>query len=202
MVNLHQTIFPPGTVITVHAPSAVQADRVSGNQPREAARVAAISAGAAAVAAAVTVNPAGANNAIVYTAKTAGAAGNQITVAYVVGGADQALDVDVDGTAITVTLKTASSVVQSTGDEVKDAIAAHAEANALVAATDAAANDGSGVVTAMAAAPLAGGSDALATTEALIAADATLTVDVPAGHYVAAGAVGGRYRYFEFFVDA
>ena len=76
----------------------------------------------------------------------------------------QSLDVVVVGNAIQVYLATNDQnggEIISTADEIKLAIAAKAEAHALVGTADAALNDGSGVVTAMVAAPLAGGADAV-----------------------------------------
>ncbi len=110
-----------------------------------------------AVAAALTTALTGTNNDIVYTAKTKGDTG--ITVAYVDPGATHTLSVAVVEKAITVTLGYATGAITSTGDDVKAAIAANAAANALVSTADAAANDGSGLVTAMAATPLTGGVD-------------------------------------------
>jgi hypothetical protein len=52
--------------------------------------------------------------------------------------------------AIIVHLATdAAGAISSTGDTIKATLALHAVANAMVSAADAAANDGSGVVTAM-----------------------------------------------------
>lgn len=110
-----------------------------------------------AVAAALSTNLTGDNNDLVFTAKTKGAAGNSLKIVYVDPGAETASEsVHVDGNHIIVTLRSVSSVL-STAAEVVAAIEADAEADALVAVTDKAANDGTGVVTAMAAASLAGG---------------------------------------------
>ena len=66
---------------------------------------------AAAVAASLDVNPAGANDALTYTAVTPGTGGNAITVAYVDPAADgAALGVVVAGNDITVNLATDSDV--------------------------------------------------------------------------------------------
>lgn len=113
------------------------------------------------VAAAATLTTAltGANNDLVFTAVTKGPRGNDITVRYVdPGAASAALSVSVSGSAITVNLATnAGSAITSTAAQVKAAIDAKAEAAALVTVANAAANDGSGVVTALAATNLAGG---------------------------------------------
>lgn len=108
-----------------------------------------------AVADALTTNLTGTNNDIVFTAKTKGDSG--ITIAYVDPGATHTISVAVVGPAITVTLGYATGAITSTGDDVKAAIAAEPAANALVSTADAGGNDGSGLVTAMAAAPLIGG---------------------------------------------
>lgn len=109
----------------------------------------------------LSTNLAGANNDLVYTAVATGAAGNAITIAYVdPAGNDQVLGVVVVGSAITVNLATGvAGAITSTGDDIKAAIALVPAAVALVGVVvDKAANDGSGVVIAMAPTNLAGGS--------------------------------------------
>lgn len=114
-----------------------------------------------AVKSSVSINPAGDDNAIVYTARVAGSAGDAITVQYVDPGADAALSVSVASTAITVNLAYAESAITSTAAEVLAAIQADGEANSLVSValdgTDSNPVDGSGVVTAIAKTALAGG---------------------------------------------
>ncbi len=112
-----------------------------------------------AVAAALTTALTGTNNDIVYTAKTKGANGNAITIAYVNPGADGVIAVAVAGTAITVTLAYATGAITSTAANVAAAIAANTAANALISTANAAANDGTGLVTALTATPLTGGVD-------------------------------------------
>lgn len=114
-----------------------------------------------AVAAALTTALTGTNNDLVFTAKVKGAAGNSITVAYVDPGAnDAALSVQVTGTEIVVSLATdGSGVITSTAAQVEAAIEASTAAAALVTVANAAANDGTGVVTAMAEDALEGGVD-------------------------------------------
>lgn len=91
-----------------------------------------------------------------FTANAAGVAGNSKSVAYVNSGASQALLVTVTGNAISVRLATdAGSVITSTAAQV--AAAVNAAVGAGVTAANAAGNDGTGVVTALAATPLAGG---------------------------------------------
>lgn len=117
-----------------------------------------------AVAASAIVNPTGNDNGLTFTAKTYGAAGNNISIRYVdPGAASQALSVSVVGTAITVSLATnGGSSITSTAAQVKAAVDADARASSLVSvaiytADAGTADDGSGVVTAMAQANLANG---------------------------------------------
>ena len=112
-----------------------------------------------AVAASLTTALTGTNNDLVFTAKTKGANGNAITIAYVNPGADGVIAVAVAGTAITVTLAYATGAITSTAANVAAAIAANTAANALVSTANAAANDGTGLVTALTATPLTGGVD-------------------------------------------
>lgn len=63
--------------------------------------------------AAVTINPAGADNSIVYTAQAAGSAGNAITIAYATPAAQSATTVGVAGNAITVMPGTKARMVIS-----------------------------------------------------------------------------------------
>jgi phage tail sheath protein FI len=109
-----------------------------------------------AVAAALETGTAGTDR-IVWTARQAGAAGNGITVELIASGTDTPLSVDVTGQAITVNLSTDSAGDPSaTADQVVAAIAAKAEADALVQT----ASEDTGVVQPAAAANLAGGQDA------------------------------------------
>lgn len=111
------------------------------------------------VAAALSTNLTGTNNDLVFTAKTAGVVGNAITIAYVDPGVETATEtVTVSGSAITVTLRSVSSVL-STAAQVKAAIEANTTANALVSIANKAGNDGTGNVIAMSAAALTGGVD-------------------------------------------
>lgn len=117
-----------------------------------------------AVQATLSRNPAGDDNALTFTAVAYGTGGNSITIEYVDPSAtDASLSVDVDGNAITVNLATdGGGSITSTAAEVLAAIEAKAEAAALVTvAIDASdtgvADDGSGVVTALASAPMTGG---------------------------------------------
>jgi len=110
----------------------------------------------------LSTNLTGADNDLVWTSKLVGVDGDQITIEYLDPGEnDAALSIDVDGYAITVNLATDSGgSITTTADDIKTELAGTTAADALVSAADKAANDGSGVVTELAATPLAGGQDA------------------------------------------
>ena len=94
---------------------------------------------------------------LVYTAKARGPGGNNITIEYVDPvEANAAVAVEVTGTAIKVLLVPGEAGAITT--TANDIIAAFAD-NTLVSVAKKAGNDGSGVVTAMAATALAGGQD-------------------------------------------
>lgn len=128
----------------------------------------------------------GDNNDLKYTSKLNGALGNAITVEYVdPDGANAELAVSVDGTAITVSLATgATKAITTTASDIATAIAAHAEANALVAVANAGSDTGAGTVTEMAATALTGGKGAnRLTVKAGVYSRATLgdlVVEIPA----------------------
>ena len=106
----------------------------------------------AAVKAAATLNPAGANNSMSFTADVAGAEGNDITIAYTVGAS---LVVSVVGKAISVQLVAGVT----TAAQVKTAIEALPAAAALVDVANAGGDSGAGTLPgAIAATPLTGGS--------------------------------------------
>lgn len=112
-----------------------------------------------AVAAALSTALAGANNDLDFTAKVKGTSGNSITIALVDPGVETATEsVAVVGSAITVTLRSVSSVL-STAAQVKAAIEASAAAAALVTVANKSGNDGTGNVIALAATALSGGVD-------------------------------------------
>lgn len=111
-----------------------------------------------AVRASLATDLAGDDNDLVFTAVNGGVAGNSITITYTDAGADEELAVAVVGTDIDVTLGTAAGgAIESTADDIAAEIAATPAAAALVTAANAPGSDGSGVVTAMAQATLAGG---------------------------------------------
>lgn len=111
----------------------------------------------------LSLNPTGDDNALTATARVYGAEGNEISIAYTdPGGTTAALAVSVYRQAITVSLARAADAISSTAADILAAIEAHPIANQLVTlAVDTGdsgtADDGSGIVTALAAAPLAGG---------------------------------------------
>ncbi len=121
--------------------------------------------------AALTTNLMGDNNDLTFTADAVGTAGNSITIAYVNPMSNNAsLVVSVAGSAITVTLSTdGNGAITATANAILADINAHLAASALVTASLAAGNNGTGVVTAMGATNLAGGLNAAAliTTAAL-----------------------------------
>src|ERR1051326_5241705 len=100
----------------------------------------------------------GSNNDLVFTAGDEGDSGDAITIAFVDPAANSAAEsVSVVGKAITFHLATGSGgAITSTGDTLKATLLASTSASALVTAVDAAGNDGSGAVTALAATNLAG----------------------------------------------
>lgn len=107
----------------------------------------------------LSTNLTGNNNDLVWTAVPTGTEGNDITIEYIDPGDDNVpLSCAVEGNAIAITLETdGDSLIVTTADDIK----ALTEFAALVTVEDKAANDGSGVVTAMAATPLAGGVNGL-----------------------------------------
>jgi hypothetical protein len=114
--------------------------------------------------AALTVNPTGDDNGLIFTAVAYGAGGNDISIEYVDPSANDAeLSVSVVGSAITVSLATGEAgAITSTAADVLAAIEASAAADALVTvaimtADSGSGDDGSGVVTAMALDNLTGG---------------------------------------------
>lgn len=111
------------------------------------------------VTATLTTALTGTDNDIKFTSVLLGPAGNDITITLVDPAAnDEPLAVAVVDTDITVTLATdGSGTITSTAAEVITAVLADVDAAALVAAENAPSNDGTGIVTALAQTPLAGG---------------------------------------------
>jgi hypothetical protein len=109
----------------------------------------------------LSTNLTGAQNDLTFTAVNSGAAGNAVHIVYVdPAGNDAVLGVVVAGSVITVNLATSGiGAITSTAAQVRTAILASAPAALLVGVALKAANDGTGVVTALADTPLAGGTD-------------------------------------------
>ena len=103
----------------------------------------------------------GTNNDLTFRAARGGVAGNSITVEFIdPAGNNVPLSVAVVSNAITVTLETDGvSAIASTAAEVRDAVNQSFASYALVYAVLATGNDGTGLVTVLAATPLTGGSD-------------------------------------------
>jgi len=114
-----------------------------------------------AVAASLTTNLEVVNAELVFTAKTKGKAGNDITITYVAPDeAEAELAVIVSGTDIIVNLATdVDKAVTTTASEVASAVGAHTVAKEMVTVTNKAENTGVGVVKAMAKTNLENGAD-------------------------------------------
>lgn len=112
------------------------------------------------VAATLDTGIVGNNNALTWTSRIPGADGNDITVAIVVAGTGTALTVGVVGDAITVNSATnGGGAATSTAAQVLAAVEASGAADALVTIEHKGASTGAGVVTALGATHLAGGTD-------------------------------------------
>ena len=111
------------------------------------------------VAAAVTINMTNALADLTYTARDPGTAGNAISVVHLdPAGNSQALAVSVVGSVITVSLATdGAGAITSTAAQVKAAVLANRNSRALVYCEDEGA--GTGIVNAVAATALTGGTD-------------------------------------------
>lgn len=115
-------------------------------------------------ASALTTALTGLNNDLVFSAHQISADADGITVAYINPGVLASLSVAVVGRAIAVTLAHDGLAIISTATQVAAAVAAKPAADALVGVANAAGNDGTGLVTAMAATALSGGVSATAPT--------------------------------------
>lgn len=129
------------------------------------------------VKAKLTTDLEGEKNDLVYTSKLHGALGNDITIEYHdPEEAEQELSIDITLYAIKINLATdENGAITTTAEDIKNAIEEHDDAKEIVEVNYAPGNDGSGVVTAMAATPLSGG-----ITSAIVGGDP------PYAHYVAA----------------
>jgi hypothetical protein len=131
----------------------------------------------------------GLNNDLIYTARQIAADADGITVAYVNPGVLASLSVAVSGRAITVTLAHDGVGIISTAALVSAAVAAKPSAAALVTVSNATGNDGTGVVTAMAATNLAGGVSATQPGLTEVEAFIDQSSDILNGYLAAAGYV-------------
>lgn len=146
-----------------------------------------------AVAATLTTALTGANNDLKFTAVTAGVAGNSITIDYVdPGGASATLSCTVLVNAITVSLGRTLSAIDTTATALAAIIAGTPAAAALVTAANAAGNTGAGLVTALAATPLAGGTALVPATPAGTYTDVASATVNSEGYAFIAG-VTGKY---------
>ncbi|MDD5106051.1 MAG: hypothetical protein PHC49_10590 [Desulfuromonadaceae bacterium] len=138
---------------------------------------------AASVASTLATGVVANNNAITFTAKKAGADGNDISVQLLdPAGNDKALSVDVVGRDIIVSLATGvAGAITSTAAEVRAAVAASAAVD-LVTTASTGASTGAAAVVAVAKTDLAGGTDASVGRKLwVVSKDAgagTLTVDL------------------------
>ncbi len=125
------------------------------------------------------------NQGVTYTAVTAGAAGNSITVALLDPGMDGALSINVTGSDIEVTLAYATGAVTTTAAQLVAALLLDAGVTALVTPSGA----GATPLNALAETPLANGADATVTTDAdaLVAA---INLDVDAAALITASGTG------------
>lgn len=130
------------------------------------------------VAAKLVTGVAESNNAILWTAKVPGTAGESIKVQLLdPAQASQDLAVSVSGDTIVVSLETsaAPAAITSTAAEVIAAVNAHLVANQLVTAANAGASTGDGVVAAVAATALDEGADWNVTPSCILAEDVDVT---------------------------
>jgi len=117
------------------------------------------------------------NNAILWTAKVPGTAGESIKVQLLdPAQASQDLAVSVSGDTIVVSLETSAvPAITSTAAEVIAAVNAHLVANQLVTAANAGASTGAGIVAAVAATALDEGADWNVTPSCILAEDVDVT---------------------------
>ncbi len=129
------------------------------------------------VAAKLVTGIVGSNNAILWTAKVPGAAGETIKVQLLDPSANsQDLAVSVVGNTVVASLKTGSGgVIESTAAQVIAAVNAHLVAKTLVIAANSGASTGAGVVAAVAATALDNGADWNVTPSCILAEDVDVT---------------------------
>jgi len=109
--------------------------------------------------ASLTTALAGANNDLVFTAKKGGTWGNSIQVEYIdPGGTTATLSVVVSGFLITVNLARVASAISTIASDISTAIAASRDASDMVTVANSGADTGAGLVIALSATNLSGGS--------------------------------------------
>lgn len=145
----------PGQIVAVTAGAPIAA----GQRVQSDAVGQAVPLGAGVAASRVTGVIAN-NNAIRWTARRLGAAGNSVRVQLRNAGAAQALSVNTAGDDIIVTLATdAGGVITSTASQVNAAVLEHDAASQLVTAQNEGASTGAGLAAVDALTALAGGAD-------------------------------------------
>ncbi len=123
---------------------------------------------------------AGANNDLRYTARPGGTAGNSLQVEYLVAGLNTPLTVTATATKVTVNVATdGAGAATSTATAVRAAVRASVAAMAIMRSVElAAGNDGTGIVTALAATNLAGGTGTAQVTYSLATDVDTLSLSI------------------------
>lgn len=137
-----------------------------------------------AVAASLVTGKVADNNAILWTAREGGDAGEALSVEILNTGKGKSLSVDVDGDKIVViaaTNEVGEGAITSTATDVIAAVKEHDTASQLVTVANSGASSGAGVVAAVATTSLAGGAEA---TGGAAAVGKALTSAEEAGEYI------------------
>ncbi len=144
--------------------------------------------------AAMTTTLTGDNNDISYEAVEAGAAGNAISITYTdPGQINQSLSAAVVDTAITISLATdGTGAITTTAADIIALRAATPAMAALVVASNATGDDGTGVVTAMTTRSLSGGSDGAAIRSTAANVKAAIEADADANALVSIDHAAGN----------
>jgi hypothetical protein len=117
-----------------------------------------VTAGYGGVMATLTTAFAGSQNNLTFVAVKPGSQGNGITIAFVVAGLSTPLSVSVVGNAVTINVATdGAGAATSTAVAVRDAVVASGPASALVATSLKTGENGTGIVAALSATALSGG---------------------------------------------
>lgn len=108
--------------------------------------------------ASLTTSLTGTNNDLVFTARAGGQWGNSLQIEYLdPGGVSATLSLTVSGFLLTVNLGRAASAINTTAAQITALIQANSTANQLVSVANAGGDDGTGIVTALTATALSGG---------------------------------------------